>query len=235
MKVAVIVPTYNESQNIRSIITNILEVFKQSSIDGGLIVVDDASPDGTARIAKEYNSKSISVLERPSKMGIGNAYKDGFQLALEKGFDGVIEMDADLSHNPMYIPEFVQKLDEGLDLVIGSRYVPGGGIPHWPFYRRFISGFTNRTTKFLLGLSPRDITSGFRAYSSNALEKLDLGSVKSDGYAFQVEMVLKCQKANLKISEIPIIFIDRQQGKSKLDREEMWRFFKSVIRLIFEK
>ena len=233
MRVTAIIPTYNERENIKILIPKVLEVFREEAIDGGVIIVDDASPDGTGEAAEELakNSDRILVLKRPGKLGIGSAYKDGFRYALSNEFDGVIEMDADLSHNPAYLPDFVGKLDEGYDLVIGSRYVPGGEIPKWSFSRRLISSLTNRTAKLLLGLTPKDVTSGYRAYSSHALRKIDYSSVKSDGYAFQVEMVMHCQRASLRICEIPIAFVDREKGESKLNRREMWRFLKSIIRL----
>lgn len=233
LKVAAVIPTYNERENIRGLVPIILEVFRKGIIDGGIIIVDDASPDGTGVLADELarSSDRIMVLKRPGKMGLGSAYKDGFNLALSKGYNGVIEIDADLSHNPADIPRFVEKLGEGYDLVIGSRYVEGGQIPKWSLYRKLISGFTNKATKFFLGLRPQDVTSGFRAYSDSAIKTIDLSSVKSDGYAFQVEMTLKSQKSGLKICEIPIAFIDREAGTTKLGRREMWRFLTSIIRL----
>lgn len=235
MKIATIIPTYNEGENIKILIPKILEVFREAAIDGEVIIVDDNSPDGTGEVAEELakNSDRVLVLKRPGKMGLGSAYKDGFRYALSRNRDGVIEMDADLSHNPAYIREFVRKLEEGCDLVIGSRYIPGGKIPKWSLYRRMVSRLTNRVTKLLLGLTANDVTSGYRAFSSNALEKVNFSSVKSDGYAFQVEMAARCQRAGLRICEIPIAFVDRERGESKLSRKETWRFAKSLIRLTF--
>ena len=235
MRVATIIPTYNERKNIMILVPEILEVFKKEAIDGRVIIVDDASPDGTGRAAKKLakNSDRVFILQRPKKMGIGSAYKDGFKYALSKGCVDTIEMDADLSHNPAYIPEFTKKLREGYDLIIGSRYVPGGRIPKWSLFRRLVSNFTNTASRFFLGLIPSDVTSGYRAYSYNALRKIDFSSVKADGYAFQVEMVVRCQRAGLKICEIPIAFVDREKGESKLSIKEMWIFFRSMIRLAF--
>lgn len=237
MKVATITPTYNERENIRILIPKVIASFKESSIDGEMIIVDDNSPDGTGKLAEELASESdmVEVLNRPSKMGLGSAYREGFRYALSKGFNGMIEMDADLSHNPACIPEFVRKLEGGFDLIIGSRYIPGGEIPKWSCFRRIVSSSTNRTARFLLRLNPKDVTSGYRAYSSYALEKISLQSIKSDGYAFQVEMVLRCQRAGLKICEIPIAFVDREQGESKLSGKEMWRFLKSITRMTFTR
>lgn len=235
MNVAVIIPTYNERENIQVIIPKILEEFREGAIEGGIIVVDDASPDGTSEVVEEFakNSNRVYLFRRQGKLGIGSAYKDGFKFALSREFDGVIEMDADLSHNPSYLPDFVGGLEKGLELIIGSRYIPGGEIPKWSFSRRMISSLTNKVARFLLSLEPMDVTSGYRAYSSNVFRKLDLSQVKSDGYAFQVEMVMRCQRLGFKIGEIPIAFVDREKGETKLDRREMWQFLKSIIKLAF--
>ncbi len=237
MKVAVIIPTYNESENIRVLVPRIFEVLSKQAIDSEIIIVDDNSPDGTGDVAEELakGSGKLLVLRRPDKMGLGSAYKDGFKYALSRGFGGVIEMDADLSHDPVALPEFIRKLDEGWDLVIGSRYVLGGKIPKWSLYRRMVSRLTNGVTRLVLGLSVRDVTGGYRAFSAGALEKINFSSVKSDGYAFQVEMAARCHRAGLRICEIPIAFVDRESGESKLSRGEMWRFTKSLIRLTFSR
>ena len=233
MKIIATVPTYNERANIRVLVPKILEIFRKEAIDGGVLIIDDDSPDGTGVVAEAFakNTKMVFVLRRRYKMGIGSAYKDGFKYALSVGGDGVIELDADLSHNPSYIPEFVKKLREGYDLVIGSRYIPGGKTPKWPLSRRVISVVTNRITKIFLGLSPKDVTSGYRAYSHIVLKNIDFNTVISDGYAFQVEMILRCQELGLNICEIPIAFVDRKEGESKLSRREMWQYLKSIVRL----
>ena len=235
MKIATIIPTYNEGENIKILIPKILKIFKEETIDGEIIIVDDNSPDGTGQVAEELakDSDKILVLKRLGKMGLGSAYKDGFRYALSINREGVIEMDADLSHDPSYLSGFVRKLEEGYDLVIGSRYIPGGKIPKWSLYRRMVSKLTNKAAKLFLGLPINDVTSGYRAFSSNALEKINFSVVKSDGYAFQVEMATRCKRAGLKICEIPIAFVDRERGESKLSRKEMWRFAKSLIRLTF--
>ncbi len=234
LRIVAVIPTYNERENIRILIPRILQVFRQEAIDGRIIIVDDASPDGTGKVAEELaeDSDRIFVLQRSGKMGLGSAYKDGFRYALSIESEGIIEMDADLSHDPVYIREFVGKLSEGYDLAMGSRYVPGGKIPKWSLYRRLVSNITNKIARFLLGLAQKDVTTGYRGYSSNALRKVDLTSIKSDGYAFQVEMTLKCQRAGLKICEIPIAFVDRKQGETKLTMKEMWRFLISIIRMM---
>ena len=236
MIIFTIIPTYNERENIQLLIPRLLEVFEKHDIDGRIIIVDDSSLDGTGEIAEGFARKSgrILLLNRHRKLGIGSAYKDGFRYALSLGYEGIIGMDADLSHNPSFIPEFVNKLNEGYDLVIGSRYIPGGKVPNWTFTRRIISRLTNRAIRIILSLRTRDATSGYRAYSSRALNEVDFSSVKSDGYAFQVEMVMRCDRAGLRICEIPITFVDRSQGKSKLGKREMLSFLKSIILLAFE-
>jgi len=234
LRAATITPTYNERENIEILIPKIIDVFKEEAIDGEVIIVDDNSPDGTGKVAEELARKLgvVVVMNRPRKMGLGSAYKDGFKYALSRGHTVIIEIDADLSHNPADIPKFIRMIQVGCDLAIGSRYIPGGEIPKWSLFRRLASSFANSTARFLLRLTPRDVTSGYRAYNLNALTTIDLTSVKSDGYAFQVEMVFRCQKAGLKICEIPIAFTDRVAGESKLSKKEMWQFFKSLIQMI---
>jgi dolichol-phosphate mannosyltransferase len=234
LKVAVVIPTYNEVVNIVCLVRKILDLFRDKAIDGEIIIVDDASPDGTGCEATKLalTHDNVLVLNRSDKLGIGSAYKDGFKLALDNGCEGIIEMDADFSHDPKYLPTFISKLNEECDLIIGSRYIVGGNTVGWSFTRKIISSSVNRITRFVLSLTVKDTTSGYRAYSSKGLELINYSTVKSDGYAFQVEMVLRCQKAGVKISEIPIVFVNRKHGKSKLTLTEMWRFFRSLINLM---
>jgi dolichol-phosphate mannosyltransferase len=233
LKIAVVIPTYNEMENIVRLIPQILDVFREKAIDGEVIVVDDASPDGTGHEAAKLalTHDNVSVLNRSSKKGLGSAYKDGFKHALDSGCEGLIEMDADFSHDPLYLPNFISKLNEEYDLVIGSRYITGGDIVGWSFVRKIISTSANCITRLLLALAVKDATSGYRAYSSKGLQLIDYSTVKSDGYAFQVEMVMRCRKAGVKIGEIPLVFVNRKIGESKLNFMEMWRFFRSLIRL----
>jgi dolichol-phosphate mannosyltransferase len=235
LKTAIIIPTYNERENLQDLVPQILTVLNASGVNGSIIVVDDSSPDGTGDLAKELSAKhgKIIVITRKAKLGIGSAYKDGFRTALSLGFECLIEMDADGSHNPRFIPAFVEKLEEGYELVIGSRYIPGGKIPDWPLTRRIISKTTGFVTRSLFGLKTRDPTSGFRAYHATALSSIDLSKVASDGYAFQVEMVALCEKRRFRVCEIPIEFVDRWVGKSKLSGMEYLRFMKAVLRLAF--
>ena len=236
LTIAIILPTYNERENLQELVPRILEVLKGYGIDGHIIVVDDASPDGTGTFAQELANKHgrVTVIIREKKLGIGSAYKEGFRTALSRGFEGLIEMDADGSHDPLVIPEFVEKLEEGYELVIGSRYVAGGKTPAWSLGRRTISKITGSFTRLLFGLTTHDPTSGFRAFRATSLKKIDLSEVKSDGYAFQVEMVARYEKMGLRVCEIPIEFVDRVKGKSKLGATALLRFMKTILRLFFE-
>jgi len=233
MLVAILIPTINERENIEQLIPLTLNLLSDKHLNGHILIIDDASTDGTPDAAEKLDEGKgrIHVMRRQGKKGLGSAYRDGFRLILEKGYDGAVEMDADLSHNPAYLANFFQLLAEGYDLVIGSRYVPGGSIPEWTTYRRFMSRLMNTFVRLLLGLEAKDCTSGFRAYSADALRRIDVMKVQSDGYAFQVEMTLRCQQAGLHIREVPITFVDRHRGKSKLSSREKWRFLKSILNL----
>lgn len=233
LKTAIIIPTYNERENLQALAPQILAVLTASRIDGSILVVDDSSPDGTGDLAKELSARHgrIIVLTRAAKLGIGSAYKAGFRTALSLGFEGLIEMDADGSHNPRFLPAFVEKLEAGYEVVIGSRYIPGGTTPDWPLQRRLLSKTAGMVTRVLFGLQTHDPTSGFRAYRASTLRRIDLSKVASDGYAFQVEMVALCEKRRFRVCEIPIEFVDRWVGKSKLSGKEYFRFMQAVLRL----
>jgi len=237
LKVAVIIPTYNERENLQFLVPKIINVFNEGGIEGGLIIIDDSSPDRTGDLARELgeHDERILVIIRKEKLGLGSAYKEGFRKALSYDFEGLIEMDADRSHDPQALPVFREKLEEGYDLIIGSRYIAGGKIPNWSLKRRLISKATSLYTRILFRLKTQDPTSGFRAYSAKALKEIDVSKIKSDGYAFQIEMVVHCEKKGLRVCEIPIKFLDRVKGESKLSGVEVLRFIKSLIRLIFEK
>ncbi len=233
LKTAIIIPTYNERENLNALVPQILAVLTASRIDGSIIVVDDSSPDGTGDLARALATQHgrILVLTRKGKLGLGSAYKDGFRTALALGFESLIEMDADGSHNPRFLPAFVEKLRAGYDVVIGSRYIPGGTTPHWPLHRRLLSKIAGAVTRVLFGLQTRDPTSGYRAYRASTLRSIDLSKVASDGYAFQVEMLALCEKRRFRVCEIPIEFVDRWIGKSKLGGKEYLRFLHAVLRL----
>jgi len=232
-KVSIVIPTYNEKENILKLIPEIEALRKTINLVLHIIIVDDASPDGTAEVAEEFAKeyRNIVVLRRSGKLGIGSAYKDGFKIALEMGNDIIVEMDADLSHDPKYLSALIEEINRGSDLAIGSRYVPGGSVPGWPLRRRATSKGANFFAKTLLGLQVKDATSGYRALRSAALRKIDLSEIKSDGYLFQVEMLHRFSKLGLNIAETPITFVDRRLGTSKLGLKEIVRFALGVIRL----
>lgn len=235
MKITIILPTYNERENIKELIPQIFEIFKKENIDGNLIVVDDNSPDGTAREVEGIGGiYPITLMKRIEKLGIGSAYIAGFKMALNNNSDIVFEMDADLSHDPGYIPEFLKNLKD-YDMVIGSRYTTGGGIENWNLYRRLISKGANKLAGLLTDLDVKDITTGYRAYKSEALRKIDLDSIKSNGYAFQLEILSKIKKQGFRIKEIPITFRDREKGRSKLSKGEIVKFFILSLKLFLRR
>ncbi|OGF47217.1 MAG: dolichyl-phosphate beta-D-mannosyltransferase [Candidatus Firestonebacteria bacterium RIFOXYA2_FULL_40_8] len=215
MKYLVVVPTYNEILNIEKLIEN---VFK-SAPEVNILVVDDNSPDGTGNIADKLAQEEsrLKVLHRDGKQGLGSAYVAGFKYALEKGYDYVFEMDADFSHNPDKLPEFIEKSKE-CDLIIGSRYINGISVVNWPLKRLLLSILANLYVRTILRLPVKDATSGFKCFKAEVLKTIDLDRVKSDGYSFQIEMNYHARKNGFKICELPIIFIDRHSGTSKLNR-----------------
>jgi dolichol-phosphate mannosyltransferase len=210
--VLVVVPTYNEAENIRLIAEAV------RSHDMRLLVVDDGSPDGTGEIADELaaSDDSIDVLHRSSKQGLGPAYAAGFEWGLEHGADILCEMDADFSHNPEDLPRLVEAVTKGADLAIGSRYVAGGGVENWPWHRRWLSRGGNLYARFMLGTKVNDMTAGFRAFRAEALRKLDFAGCEASGYGFQVEMAWSASRLGLDVREVPITFKDRTRGTSKM-------------------
>jgi dolichol-phosphate mannosyltransferase len=214
MKVLVVLPTYNESENIEQVLRRIRVAVPAATV----LVVDDGSPDGTAKIAESLGEElgSIEVLRRREKSGLGSAYRTGFRWGMERGFDACVEMDADLSHEPEALPGLLAPLSEGRDVVIGSRYVPGGSIPDWTLFRRLLSRGGNLYAEALLGLHVSDSTAGFRAYSTELLGRIDLDRIRAEGYGFQIEMTYRAKRAGATIEEVPIRFVDRLQGDSKM-------------------
>ena len=219
MKSIVVIPTYNECENIEKLIKKIHEIKN----DMNVLVVDDNSPDGTASIIGQLmqNDDRIHLLKRAGKMGLGTAYCDGFQYALDKGFDYIMEMDADFSHNPEVIPDFMKEI-ENYDLVIGSRYISGVNVVNWPLRRLFLSYGANVYTHIITGLPLKDATGGFKCFRADILKKINLKSIKSNGYGFQIEMNYRVWKKGARIKEIPIIFIDRRSGVSKMNKHIIW-------------
>jgi dolichol-phosphate mannosyltransferase len=232
-ELSVVIPTYNEAENIGRMISEIEKVFQDYGINGEIIVVDDGSPDGTANVVKKYLEKfdNIRVLERKEKSGLGYAYKAGFKAVSGKV---VMEMDADFSHDPSDIPRILREFDNAFDVVIGSRYVDGGGIIGWGFFRRVVSLVANRLVNILLRLGVKDNTSGFRAYRIEALEAI-LPYVRCNSYDFQVEMLQRAKEHGLRLKEIPIVFRERAYGKSKLGRKELSSFLKMLLNEIIFK
>lgn len=214
MKTLVILPTFNEAENI----IEVLERVRTAVPDASVLVVDDGSPDGTADLADRWGVAhgGVTVMRRVGKSGLGSAYRAGFGWGLAEGYDVLVEMDSDLQHDPAALPELVGAVRAGADLAIGSRYVPGGEVPEWSWSRRFISQAGNRYAGMVLGLRVRDATAGFRAYRASALSLIDLDAVRADGYGFQVEMAYSVQRNAGRITEVPIRFGDRQRGTSKM-------------------
>lgn len=216
MKAFVIIPTYNEKDNVTALAASVLA----QDADIQILFVDDNSPDGTGAIIDGLVSENsrIHVLHRAGKLGLGSAYREGFKAALSMGADYLVEMDADFSHDPNMLPVFLSTIKE-YDLVIGSRYLNGVSVVNWPIRRLILSYFASVYTRWVTGLQLRDCTSGYKCFRRSALESIDLATVKSDGYSFQIEMNYRCMENGLKLTEIPIVFIDRHAGSSKMSRK----------------
>ena len=229
VRTMVVLPTYNEADNLPDMVAALLSL----GMDGlSILVVDDNSPDGTGELAEQLKARypeSVDVIHRPGKMGLGTAYITGFRYALEHGAERIVQMDADFSHDPACLPVFMRLMDEhGYDVVIGSRYVPGGKLDaEWGWWRRFLSGFGNRYAALITGLRLRDVTAGFKCFAREALAGLDLDRIASNGYAFQIEVNYACHRAGYRMHEEPITFEDRVLGRSKMSSkiilEAMWR------------
>lgn len=214
MRATVVVPTYNEIDNIERLCREVLAIAPQVQI----LVVDDASPDGTADKAEALAAElgHITVMRRSGKSGLGSAYRAGLRRAIDEGAEICVQMDADMSHDPAILPALLANIEHGADLAIGSRYVPGGRTVDWPPRRRLLSRWGNRYAAGVLGLAINDATAGYRAYSAAALERMQFETVKADGYGFQVEMTFRLLRVNGKMVEFPITFHDRTEGESKM-------------------
>jgi dolichol-phosphate mannosyltransferase len=228
VKAIVVVPTYNEIENIDSLLEALLAL--SSGLD--VLVIDDGSPDGTGGRVDGWSRREprVRVIHRPGKMGLGTAYIAGFTRALSDGYEAIVEMDADFSHRPEYVPDLLAKTQD-FDLVIGSRYVAGGGTSGWGLRRRLLSEGANIFARGMLGLSVRDCTAGFRCFRADALRRIDLSTVLAEGYSFQVEMLFRILKNGGRVAEMPIIFEERRHGKSKISRTEVLRAVQTVVRL----
>jgi dolichol-phosphate mannosyltransferase len=212
----IVVPTYNEHDNVRGIAERFLEALPGCE----LLFVDDNSPDGTGALLDEIaaNEPRIHVMHRAGKLGLGTAYVEGFGWGLARGYDYLFEMDADGSHDPQYLPQMLALAEDGADVVVGSRYVPGGGTENWGLARKLISRGGGLYARTILGVDVRDLTAGFICWRRAALEAIDLATVSSNGYSFQIEMKYRALKRGLKVVETPIVFVDRRVGQSKMSR-----------------
>ncbi len=230
MRSLIVIPTYNERENIATLLG---EVFANAPMTD-VLIIDDNSPDGTGALVDSLARQDprLQVMHRAGKLGLGTAYVAGFEYAIEQGYDFVFEMDADFSHDPRYLPAFFQAA-QNADLVIGSRYIAGGGTPNWSALRKFISGGGNIFARAVLGIPVHDCTSGYRCYSTAALRTLNLHAIVAQGYAFQIELAYNFWKSGYRIREVPIIFVDRRVGKSKMSRTIFIEAFTWVLRTRF--
>jgi glycosyltransferase involved in cell wall biosynthesis len=229
MRVTVVVPTYNEADNIETLIRAV----RQVSPDALILVIDDGSPDGTAELADQLATAlgNVQVVRRDRKEGLGAAYRFGLRLAIEQGADVCVQMDADLSHDPASLAALVAVVHHGADVAIGSRYVPGGITLNWPRRRRWVSRWGNRYAAGVLGLAVNDVTSGYRAYRADALERMNFDSVVAEGYGFQIEMTYRIVRLGGKVVEFPITFRDRMEGESKFTGSIVREALGLVVRL----
>lgn len=233
----VVMPTYNEAENLEVVVRLVLE--QDARID--VLVVDDGSPDGTGDVAEriaEAESR-LRVLHRDGKQGLGSAYLTGFRMGLADGYAFLCEMDADRSHPPRYLQDLLEAAESGLDLVIGSRYVDGVNVINWPMSRLLLSYFANRYARWVTGLPLCDATSGFKCFRRNVLEAIDFDEVDSTGYAFQIEMNFRAWKKGFRLGEVPIVFVDRDAGESKMSgaivREAIWRVWALRLKAVFRR
>lgn len=228
MRILIIIPTYNEIENISSVLSRVLSI--REDID--ILVIDDNSMDGTGEYVRELSNKErrVKLHTRPAKLGLGTAYIEGFKYGVKEGYDFIFEMDADLSHNPDDILRFLEKI-ENADLVIGSRYSDGVSVVNWPISRLLLSYFANVYARIITGVPVKDMTSGYKCYRRKVVEALLKEKIVSDGYGFQIETVFWAYKNKFKMEEMPIIFIDRLEGSSKMSRKIAWEAFWVVWRL----
>jgi glycosyltransferase involved in cell wall biosynthesis len=229
---AIIVPTYNERENIGLLLEGILDL----GLGSRIIIVDDNSPDGTGELADELAAQhpGIRVIHRPGKLGLGTAHITGMKAALGEGVASILTMDADFSHHPRYIPDMLAAL-EHLDVAIGSRYVPGGGTLYCTAPRKALSRGANLFARTVLSLQAGDATAGFRAYRRAVLESIALDEVVSNGYSFLIEMLYRCQRQGWRIGEVPIVFENRQRGASKISKTEIFKAVQTVVQLGWER
>jgi len=233
VKTLVVVPTYNERENLEPLVRKLLGL----GLGLEVLVVDDNSPNGTGELAERLSNifPEVHVLHREKKEGLGRAYVAGFKYALEHGYDVVIQMDADFSHDPGYIPQFLKKLNEGYDLVLGSRYINGVNVVNWPMKRLLLSYMANWYSRKVTGMPVRDATGGYKAFRREVLESLNLDRISASGYAFQIETTFRAWLKGFRVCEVPIVFWDRRWGESKMRFGIAWEAIWLVWRLRLEK
>lgn len=237
MRIGIVIPTYNEKDTILKLLGEINHTFVSNGLNGHIVVVDDNSPDGTGTIVSEAAKQKdwLSCLVRGRKLGLGSAYKTGFSYILDNlSADVIFEMDADFSHNPIELPSFLALICQGFDVVLGTRNLEGAQIVGWGTSRKLVSKVANALARVACRISVHDATTGYRAFTRQALEKIDFRTLRSHGFDFQIESLARCKQAGLRIGEVPIVFVNRQRGTSKLGVTEMMRFLRTVGRLYID-
>ena len=233
-ELVIVIPTYNEADNLRTLFEGISKALTKEHYR--VLIIDDGSPDGTADLAEKLGKRyPVSVFRRAGKLGLGTAYIFGYKQAFRLNPKFICSMDADLSHDPKYLPALLKKARSGFDIVLGSRYISGGGVENWGLHRRIMSKGANTMARLFLGVPAHDLTGAFRCFRKEVLQSLDLDAITSNGYSFLEEILYLCVKKKYTIAEVPIRFKDREKGTSKLSKKEMLKFFSTLVRLRFGK
>ncbi|RLB56598.1 MAG: polyprenol monophosphomannose synthase [Deltaproteobacteria bacterium] len=231
-RILIVTPTYDERENLEPFLAGAFEALPEAHV----LVVDDNSPDGTGDLADSIAAEDprVQVMHRPGKLGLGSAYLDAFRWGLERDYEIILEMDTDLSHDPRYLPDFIQAIEDGAGVVIGSRNVPGGGVEGWGLGRHVLSKGGSLYSRSILGLSVRDLTSGYKAFRADVLRAISLDEVHSEGYSFQIELTYRSLRKGFRVQEVPIIFVDRRAGESKMSRKIFAEAIMMVWKLRFD-